>query len=161
MDKIYNCILDIFIEKRIKKAYLCLQEVAKTRNSFLWFIRVGCVFLGAGRGDEYWKEGCAKLFVRRHTVESVHTETGWNIYAGSCLLSSCVQTARGPPLPLLFPLGHLSCPSPRIIPPPLCRIFVSSASTYGASIREFVTTAERAKSRVKADELSVSVLRLC
>lgn len=35
MDKIYNCTLDIFIEKRIKKAYLCLQEVAKTRNSFL------------------------------------------------------------------------------------------------------------------------------
>lgn len=30
----------------------------------------------------------------------------------------------------------------RIIPAPLCRIFVSSASTYGASIREFVTTSE-------------------
>lgn len=68
----------------------------KSRNSFLWFIRDrldACFWR-----DEYSKEGCAKLFVRRHIVGSVHTETSWNIYAGFCLLSSCVQTARGPPI---------------------------------------------------------------
>lgn len=75
-----------------------MSHRCKSRNSFLWFIRdrLDACFWGGGTG--YSKEGCAKLFVRRHTVESVHTETGWNIYAGFCLLSSCVQTVRGPPI---------------------------------------------------------------
>lgn len=88
-------------------------------------------------GDEYWKEGCAET-VRKAPY-------CWICAHGDRLKYLCRRFLAACKLRAVPPIVSIRTPElrrRRIIPAPLCRIFVSSASTYGASIREFVTTSE-------------------
>lgn len=106
----------------------------RSRNSFLWFIRDRS---GACFGRRRILEGCAET-VRKAPY-------CWICAHGDRLKYLCRRFLAACKLRAVPPIVSIRTPElrrRRIIPAPLCRIFVSSASTYGASIREFVTTSE-------------------